>query len=67
MSTLPAKRKRAQICYAEPSDDFFDSTSESGEAITMEGCEDDDLPDDDAAYGSRKVNSSPAVTLSAEF
>jgi hypothetical protein len=53
--SLPAKRKRAQISYAEVGDDSFDSTYESGEDYAMIEI-DHDLPEGDSVYGSRKVS-----------
>lgn len=50
---LPAKRKRAQISYAEAEDELFGDSP--GGDINGVDCEDDELPDDDTEYGSRKV------------
>lgn len=52
--TLPAKRKRAQISYAELQDELFDSAYESGDDMDSDVAE-DDLPEGDTIYGSRKV------------
>ena len=53
--SLPAKRKRAQISYAELDDELFDSAYESGEDVAMDEIE-DDLLEGDTIYGSRKVS-----------
>ena len=53
-SALPAKRKRNQISYAEPEDDFLDSAHDLEEDVAIDGLQ-DDLSDVDATYGSRKV------------
>ena len=55
--SLPAKRKRAQISYAELDDDLFDSAYESGEDVAIDEI-DHDLPEGDTTYGSRKVSRS---------
>lgn len=63
-TSLPAKRKRPQISYAEPDDEVLediltrDSDSDSAN---------DDLPDDDTEYGSRKVTDSRASCRDTVF
>ena len=53
-ATLPAKRKRAQISYAEPEDDMFDSGYET-DGDNVSNNVDVDLPNGDSVYGSHKV------------
>lgn len=62
--TLPAKRKRTQVCYIEPNDELFDSAEESSDDIAADEI-DYDLPEGDSVYGSRKVrrNIYPVLTL----
>ena len=55
--SLPAKRKRAQISYAEPEDDMFDSGYETDSDPLMNEIG-EVLPVGDTAYGSRKVSAS---------
>ena len=54
-STISTKRKRAQISYAEPEDELFDSEFEFDENASVNDI-DDDLPEGDTIYGSRKVS-----------
>jgi hypothetical protein len=59
--TLPAKRKRAQISYAEMQDESFDSAYESGDDMDADAV-DNNLPEGDTVYGSRKVTSFVRLT-----
>ena len=52
---LPAKRKRAQISYAELEHNAIDSAYGSDEEVVQGDIEDDILSDGDLSYGSRKV------------
>lgn len=60
--TLPAKRKRAQISYAEMQDESFDSAYESGDDMDVDDV-DGDLPEGDTIYGSRQVTSLVSLTI----
>jgi hypothetical protein len=59
--TLPAKRKRAHISYAEMQDESFDSAYESGDDMDIDDA-DSDLAEGDTVYGSRKVKLLASIT-----